>query len=139
MQLMASLQRIIQRNLAESNAALLAKTSTILSNALKTGDADFILEKAGIRYKHILIDEFQDTSRQQWTVINQLLRDLLAGEGHTLLVVGDIKQSIYRWRNGDWHIMADLGKQPETYSAQLNTAFQPLTRNFRSRDSSSTA
>ena len=134
MQLMASLQRIIQRNLAESNAALLAKTSTILSNALKTGDADFILEKAGIRYKHILIDEFQDTSRQQWTVINQLLRDLLAGEGHTLLVVGDIKQSIYRWRNGDWHIMADLGKQPETYSAQLNTAFQPLTRNFRSRE-----
>ena len=134
MQLMASLQRIIQRNLAEANAALLAKTSTILSNALKTGDADFILEKAGIRYKHILIDEFQDTSRQQWTVINQLLRDLLSGEGHTLLVVGDIKQSIYRWRNGDWHIMADLGKRPDTYSAQLNTAFQPLSRNYRSRE-----
>ena len=134
MQLMASLQRIIQRNLAEANAALLAKTSTILSNALKTGDADFILEKAGIRYKHILIDEFQDTSRQQWKVINQLLRDLLASEGHTLLVVGDIKQSIYRWRNGDWQIMADLGKRPDTYSAQLNTAFEPLTRNYRSRE-----
>lgn len=134
MQLMASLQTLIQRNLAESNTALLAQTATILSNALKTGDADFILEKAGIRYKHLLIDEFQDTSRLQWSVINQLVRDLLAGEGHTLLVVGDIKQSIYRWRNGDWHIMAELGKTPETYSDRNNVDFQPLTRNYRSRE-----
>ena len=134
MQLMSSLQTLIRRNLAEANSALLAQTSTTLSNALKTGDADFILEKAGIRYKHILMDEFQDTSRQQWTVINQLLRDLLAGEGNTLLVVGDIKQSIYRWRNGDWHIMAELGTDEATYQAQHNTAFAPLVRNYRSSE-----
>lgn len=120
MELMTSLQHLIQRNLEEANCALLAKTANLLSNALKAGDADFILEKAGIRYRHILIDEFQDTSRLQWSVINRLVQDVLAGEGHTLLVVGDIKQSIYRWRNGDWHIMASLGTDETHYSQQIN-------------------
>ena len=134
MQLMASLQRLIQRNLAEANCALLAQTANTLCQALKPGDADFILEKAGIRFKHVLIDEFQDTSRLQWSVINQLLRDVLAGEEHTLLVVGDIKQSIYRWRNGDWHIMAELGMDDDHYGQWINSAFPPLTRNFRSSE-----
>ena len=129
MELMASLQALIQRNLAEANCALLARTASTLSNALREGDADFILEKAGIRYKHILIDEFQDTSRLQWSVINRLLQDVLAGAGHTLLIVGDIKQSIYRWRNGDWHIMDELD-----YGSQTNGRFTSLTRNFRSSE-----
>ena len=123
MELMSSLQALIQRNLAEANCALLARTASTLSKALRTGDADFILEKAGIRFRHVLIDEFQDTSQLQWSVIEQLLRDVLAGAGNTLLIVGDIKQSIYRWRNGDWHIMDGLtGHQ------------MPLTRNFRSSE-----
>ena len=134
MELMASLQAIIKRNLTESNTALLAQTANKLCRALQPGDADFILEKAGIRYRHVLIDEFQDTSRLQWSVINQLLRDVLAGEGHTLLIVGDIKQSIYRWRNGDWHIMAALGSDAAHYSAQINNGFKPLTKNFRSSE-----
>ena len=134
MELMASLQALIQRNLAEANCALLARTASTLCNALHAGDADFILEKAGIRYRHILIDEFQDTSRLQWSVINQLLQDVLAGEGHTLLIVGDIKQSIYRWRNGDWHIMASLGSDDAHYSRQINPAFPNLTRNYRSSE-----
>jgi len=133
MQLMGSLQTLIQRNLAEANSALLAKTANTLSNALMEGDADFILEKAGIRYRHILIDEFQDTSLLQWSVIDKLLRDVLAGEGHTLLIVGDIKQSIYRWRNGDWHIMASLEKDAY-YGPLLNQQFPQLTRNYRSSE-----
>lgn len=129
MELMASLQTLIQRNLSEANTALLAQTASTLSRALKGGDADFILEKAGIRYKHILIDEFQDTSRLQWSVINQLVQDVLAGAGHTLLIVGDIKQSIYRWRNGDWHIMDALCDNP-----LRNEHFTSLTKNFRSSE-----
>lgn len=132
-ELMGSLQRLIRRNLDEANAALLAQTASTLTQALQTGDADFILEKAGIRYRHVLMDEFQDTSRLQWSVINRLLMDVLAGEGHTLLIVGDIKQSIYRWRNGDWSIMASLGSDEAHYSRQINTAFPNLTRNYRSR------
>ena len=128
MELMTSLQKLIDRNLDEANSALLARTANTLSEALREGDADFILEKAGIRFKHILIDEFQDTSRLQWSVIRQLLMDVLAGVGHTLLIVGDIKQSIYRWRNGDWHIMDSLD------FPNINEQFTSLTRNFRSSE-----
>ena len=134
MELMASLRDLIQTNLAEANCALLAQTASTLTRALHDGDADFILEKAGIRYRHVLMDEFQDTSRLQWTVINRLLQDLLAGEGHTLLIVGDIKQSIYRWRNGDWSIMASLGADEAHYSEAINRAFPNLVRNFRSSE-----
>ena len=135
-ELMASLQAIILRDLAEANSALLARTASTLSKALKTGDADFILEKAGIRYKHVLIDEFQDTSRLQWSVIEQLLRDVLAGAGNTLLIVGDIKQSIYRWRNGDWHIMEELKDERRKVRGKgsINERFTSLTRNFRSSE-----
>lgn len=133
-ELMASLQALIRRNLTEANCALLAQTASTLSKALREGDADFILEKAGIRYHHILIDEFQDTSRLQWSVIRQLVQDVLAGTGNTLLIVGDIKQSIYRWRNGDWHIMAELGADEAHYSRQINPAFPNLTRNYRSSE-----
>ncbi len=134
MELMASLQALIHRNLSEANCALLAQTAGTLSKALRAGDADFILEKAGIRYHHILMDEFQDTSRLQWSVIRQLVQDVLAGSGNTILIVGDIKQSIYRWRNGDWHIMAELGADEAHYSRQINPAFENLTRNFRSSE-----
>ena len=133
MELMGSLTTLIQRNLNEANSELLAKTANTLSRALKAGDADFILEKSGIRYRHILIDEFQDTSRLQWSVIDRLIRDVLAGEGHTMLIVGDIKQSIYRWRNGDWHIMAGLNEN-KYYAPLIHRSFPQLVRNFRSSE-----
>ena len=134
LELMSSLQALIRRNLADANCALLARTAATLTNALHAGDADFILEKAGIRYRHILIDEFQDTSRLQWSVIEQLVQDVLAGEGHTMLIVGDIKQSIYRWRNGDWHIMASLSAEDSPYAAMINRKLPNLTRSYRSRE-----
>ena len=132
MELMSSLQHLIQRNLAEANCALLARTAGTLSKALREGDAEFILEKAGIRYHHVLMDEFQDTSQLQWSVIRRLLMDVLAGAGNTLLIVGDIKQSIYRWRNGDWHIMEGLTS--ELTNERVNEKFTSLTRNFRSSE-----
>ena len=134
MQLMGALRNIIQRNLTEANCALLAQTANTLCKALQQGDADFILEKVGIRFKHVLIDEFQDTSALQWRVISQLLRDILANIGNTVLIVGDIKQSIYRWRNGDWHIMESLGKDEAHFQSAYNPAFPPLRRNFRSSE-----
>ena len=133
MRLMKSLLQEIETCLQDENRMLLAKTANTLRNALKEGDADFVLEKAGIRYKHIMIDEFQDTSTLQWQVFRPLIADVLAGEGHTLLIVGDIKQSIYRWRNGDWHIMAELGTESDSFQAYYNKDFAPLVKNFRSR------
>ena len=134
MQLMAALRERINENLAQQNSALLAQTANTLCQALHTGDADFILEKAGIRYKHVLIDEFQDTSSLQWKVFRQLLDNLMAMYGHTVLIVGDVKQSIYRWRNGDWSIMQHLGKGNTAYGDYNNEAFTPLVLNRRSRE-----
>lgn len=132
LQLMSELRVLIHRNLLEANKTLLARTADQLCRALKDGDADFILEKAGIRYHHVLLDEFQDTSKLQWQVFNKLLKELAAGEGNSILVVGDIKQSIYRWRNGDWHTMEQLGKENTYYHAYHNEQFPRLVRNFRS-------
>ena len=106
--LMSDIRGSINRLLAEQNTVLLAKTANILHQAMKSGDADFILEKSGIRYRHVMLDEFQDTSVLQWENFRPLLEDILASGG-TVFIVGDTKQSIYRWRNGDWRIMANLG------------------------------
>ena len=131
LQLMSELREIIRQKLVDANKTLLAKTASILKEALKDGDADFILEKVGIRYHHVLLDEFQDTSKLQWEIFDLLIKELAAGEGNSILVVGDIKQSIYRWRNGDWHTMDELGKTG-FYEKRLNTEFPQLIRNFRS-------
>ncbi|MCQ2311119.1 MAG: UvrD-helicase domain-containing protein [Paludibacteraceae bacterium] len=119
----------IDANQAERNSLLLAKTAYILHEALQPGDADFILEKVGIRYKHIMLDEFQDTSLLQWANFLHLIQEILAGGG-TALIVGDIKQSIYRWRNGDWHIMAGLTESHPSLGNYLQE--EPLQKNFRS-------
>ena len=138
LQLMSELRAIIQRNLVETNRTLLAQTAAMLHKALKEGDADFILEKVGIRYHHVLLDEFQDTSKLQWTIFNLLIKELVAGENNSILVVGDIKQSIYRWRNGDWHTMYELGRKDENgnadneYVPYVNAEFPRLERNHRS-------
>lgn len=129
--LMRALADCITEALRRTNTALLADTAITLSQALKPGDADFILEKAGVRYRHIMIDEFQDTSTLQWNVFLHLIRDVLAVEGQTVLIVGDIKQSIYRFRNGNWQIMAGIGEKE--LIQPYNRAFKPLIRNQRSR------
>ena len=70
-------------------------------------DAPFIYEKVGNRYEHFMIDEFQDTSRKEWSNFLPLLQNSLAQSERTpVLIVGDVKQSIYRWRGGDWQILA---------------------------------
>lgn len=57
-----------------------------------------------------MIDEFQDTSRMQWDNFRLLLLEGLS-QGADSLIVGDVKQSIYRWRNGDWGILNSLGNK----------------------------
>ncbi len=130
MRLMQALVDVINETLHEQNKVLLAETSSILRNALTPGDADFILEKSGIRYRYIMIDEFQDTSKLQWEVFLPLLEEILSVGRQTVLIVGDIKQSIYRWRNGDWHIMAGLSSDKKI-GRHYNE--KPLKRNFRSQ------
>lgn len=130
--LMGFLKRRIDYKLNELNSILLGRTAYVLSKALKPGDADFILEKAGIRFRHIMIDEFQDTSVLQWEVFKELVGEILSSGG-TMLVVGDVKQSIYRWRNGDYTIMENFSESTPDIGRFFDIDAERLSRNFRSR------
>ena len=92
---------------AEQNRFLLADTTALLHRLTAAGDASFIYEKMGATLHNVMIDEFQDTSRMQWDNFRLLLNEGLS-QGADSLIVGDVKQSIYRWRNGDWNILNDL-------------------------------
>ena len=89
------------------NRFLLAETTHLLSSMIGK-NTTFIFEKIGTEIEHIFIDEFQDTSKLQWTCFKVLLEEILA-RGNFNLIVGDVKQSIYRWRNSDWNIMNNIG------------------------------
>lgn len=129
--LMGAVNDQINVDLQESNSILLARTAYVLSTAMKPGDADFILEKAGIRFKHIMIDEFQDTSELQWDVFKRIIENIMS-EGGTALIVGDVKQSIYRWRNSNYTIMSNLAERKDKDLSRF-TEDDPKVRNFRSR------
>lgn len=95
----------------KENAAQLISDAQILLNKLgldERNDPTFIWEKIGNRYNYFLFDEFQDTSRIQWKNYSPLLINALGNAKQQInehLIVGDVKQSIYRWRNGDWRIL----------------------------------
>ncbi|MBQ8455554.1 MAG: UvrD-helicase domain-containing protein [Bacteroidaceae bacterium] len=89
----------------------LSSTPALLSKMVEGSDAPFIFEKIGTYINNVMIDEFQDTSLMQWENFKKLLFEKLASGGKGLLV-GDIKQSIYRWRNGDWKILYGIENEP---------------------------
>ncbi|MCQ2335012.1 MAG: UvrD-helicase domain-containing protein [Paludibacteraceae bacterium] len=129
--LLGDLQREIDTALRTHNVRMLADSAKTLHKALKPGDADFILEKAGIQYHYIMLDEFQDTSHLQWKCFLPLISEVLAwGSGRGVFIVGDPKQAIYRFRNGDANIMLDL---PYFFDAYYNPNIPKLSKSFRSQ------
>ncbi|MDH5825155.1 UvrD-helicase domain-containing protein [Sphingobacterium faecium] len=100
----------------ENNAQLISDAQIQLNKLGldQHGDPTFIWEKIGNRYQYFLFDEFQDTSRIQWKNYSPLLINALgnaSGELSEHLIVGDVKQSIYRWRNGDWRILLEQAEK----------------------------
>jgi ATP-dependent exoDNAse (exonuclease V) beta subunit len=93
---------------------------------LTEGDATFIYEKTGSYISHIMIDEFQDTSETQWKNFKILIDECISHG--TALIVGDVKQSIYRWRGGDWRLLSGIGKKEYEESTRSVT----LDSNYRS-------
>lgn len=89
----------------EKGLMLLSDTTHVLNKLIGGNDTSFLFEKAGNYYKHLMIDEFQDTSSMQWKNFKPLMTNSLS-EGCRAMIVGDVKQSIYRWRNGDWGLLA---------------------------------
>ena len=88
----------------EKNVISLDDSNTILSGIIDGSSTPFVYEKLGVRFDNFLLDEFQDTSVVQWENFRPLLQNSDAA-GCKSLVVGDVKQSIYRWRGGDWDLL----------------------------------
>jgi ATP-dependent exoDNAse (exonuclease V) beta subunit len=113
-----------------NNIFLLSYTNIVLSTMIKDGDAPFLFEKIGGRIHHVMIDEFQDTSMLQWQCFKVLINEIVASKNSSGLLVGDVKQAIYRWRNSDWKILQNIENQ---FDAQ-NVDVISLDTNYRSYD-----
>ena len=126
LQLLMRIDSEVREQNMNHNRFLLSDTNALLHNIIREGDASFVYEKIGTTIDTVMIDEFQDTSRMQWENFHLLLEESLAQKEGSM-IVGDIKQSIYRWRNGDWKILAGLDKDK---SFRLNS--KTLDTNWRS-------
>lgn len=125
--LLHDISRIIHQINNERNTFLLAYTPTLLSEMIKESDAPFVYEKIGSYIEHIMIDEFQDTSVTQWDNFKPLVKESLSRG--TALIVGDPKQSIYRFRNGDWRILGEIEESDDLGGL---TQVETLDINWRS-------
>ena len=121
--LLANIDEEVRRLNYENNRFLLSDTNVLLHNLVHDGDSSFV----GTTIRNVMIDEFQDTSRMQWDNFRLLLLEGLS-QGENSLIVGDVKQSIYRWRNGDWGILNGLKDHIESFPINVKT----LTTNRRS-------
>ena len=110
----------------ENNVLLLSDAVDLLRGLTEMDDAPFVYEKTGTRYDTYLLDEFQDTSGFQWDCTAPLVHNTLS-EGHENLVVGDPKQSIYRWRGGNRELINSV------VPAQFPHEIHHLSKNYRSR------
>lgn len=106
---------------------MLSDTQSLLNDIIDDGDSPFIFEKTGAYLKHVMIDEFQDTSTIQWANFKTILKECM-GNGERSLIVGDVKQSIYRFRSGDWRLLN--GIENEFYDGEIE--FEPRLVNYRS-------
>ncbi len=111
------------------NTFLLSDAGDVLNLITAAGQSPFIYEKIGSKFENYMIDEFQDTSRIQWSNFSNLVENSMA-EGFDNLVVGDVKQAIYRWRNSDWRI---LGQELDSLIDNDRYLSEPLAVNWRSR------
>lgn len=123
--------RNIEAMRTDANTMLLSDTTNLLHDIISDDDAPFVYERIGVRLKHFLIDEFQDTSRMQWENLRPLIAEGLA-HGAESLIIGDVKQSIYRFRYGDPSLLDhEVAEQFSDKSATIGSGSDDNT-NYRS-------
>lgn len=126
--ILTDLKEEIKLLLNEKGMLQISDSNLLLSKIIGESESPFVYEKIGNYFKYFMLDEFQDTSALQWNNFKPLVANSLA-EGNRNLLVGDVKQSIYRWRNSDWNILAEqVEKDFPLYSSEIKN----LTKNWRS-------
>ncbi|QNL20712.1 UvrD-helicase domain-containing protein [Hyphobacterium sp. CCMP332] len=141
MALLNNIKSILEELKEKDDQAFLSDLNEKIRDVVLSEPIPFIYEKAGVRFKHLLIDEFQDTSVFQWINLIPLLSNALS-EGKVNLIVGDVKQSIYRWRGADPDILVNLPESKDELSLEpirehalslkSQVEINPLNSNWRS-------
>ena len=121
---------------AEQNILSISEFNAIIHREIQNQPAPFIYERLGERYRHFFIDEFQDTSEMQWQNLIPLIDNALSGQDDlgnkgTLMIVGDPKQSIYRWRGGKAEQFIELSKESNPFN-NPDKEIKHLNTNYRS-------
>ena len=128
--LLQDINRKVCEQCDQEGIMLLPETKYILSKFVEDNDAPFIYEKSGNRFERFMIDEFQDTSLKEWGNFVPLLKNAISQSDETsVLIVGDVKQSIYRWRGGDWRIL--MNGVSDSLGVE-NTHTENMEQNYRS-------
>lgn len=142
LRLLSSIEQKVRQLNNDANRFLLSDTQQLLHRLIDNADSPFIFEKTGAQLTHIMIDEFQDTSTVQWQNFKVLLQETMSHAPLTShsspinsqtihnLIVGDVKQSIYRWRSGDWRLLNNI--EGEFAKTKGSVEVLPLDTNYRS-------
>ncbi len=127
--LLGDLAKLMPEYRHENRMMLVSDATKFLNAIIANNDAPFIYERVGNRFDHVFIDEFQDTSEFQWNNFRPLIENTLA-QGFDNMIVGDVKQAIYRFRGGDWSL---LNTKVQEQIGDSNISLHSLDTNWRSR------
>ena len=130
LRLLGSIEQKVRQMNEEANRFLLSDTQQLLHSLIKGSDSPFIFEKIGTQLEHVMIDEFQDTSSVQWKNFKVLLQECMSHADTENLIVGDVKQSIYRWRSGDWRLLNAIDREIPHSNEVMD--IRSLDTNYRS-------
>ena len=135
--LMSEMEKTLNKYQIENKKMLIGQFNEKISEVVQEHEAPYIYEKIGEKYKHFFIDEFQDTSKLQWSNLKPLLKHALEsedikGNSGSIFLVGDPKQAIYRWRGGDVGMFLDLLNKKKFNQTEIKT--DELSKNYRSLD-----
>ena len=126
--MLAAIDRHLENYRHESNCILIGDTNELIGAVLESG-SEFVYERVGTTVSHFMIDEFQDTSAKQYANFKTLIDESLAS-GNFNMLIGDAKQSIYRFRNADPTVFRELVEQD--FAAHINRGGQTKSTNYRS-------
>ncbi|MFM7022446.1 MAG: UvrD-helicase domain-containing protein [Flavobacteriales bacterium] len=130
--LLNEIEKIIEQLRSENNSVHISEFNKRILDIVLTQPIPFVYERIGERYKHYLIDEFQDTSVLQWQNLLPLIDNSLAS-GNKNMVVGDAKQAIYRWRGGDVEQFANIGSAALSANSNVKEREEAINRNFEEK------